>query len=259
MIHAQKVEDHFDQNANLWHNLYIKPGNANDVVLQDRMKISFELVKKHVKPGSHILDAGCGAGLLSHQLAREGYTVCGVDISSVMIQKCRDQFNQSFPGNHSHRFLVGNLSELDLEKESFDCIAALGYLEYQEDEASSIHHFYSLLKPGGWLIITGPQEKSIALVLSTWFSRMTRKPSPRPDISINLYGKSRFNELLVPGGFEVKDVYRHGFASFPVIGGGRKGIVLHKFLSALSKVIPIKAFCNDIVVAACKSSQPQNR
>jgi 2-polyprenyl-3-methyl-5-hydroxy-6-metoxy-1,4-benzoquinol methylase len=250
--HSQEVENHFDRYADDWRNLYIKPRSANDIALRNRMEISVRLLQKYLPNGGTILDAGCGAGLLSDRLAMLGFTVHGADISQSMIDMCVEHFNKNFPGGHPHLFSVGDLSQLKLENNSFDAVAALGFLEYIEDEASALRIFYSLLKPNGVLIITGPLKKSIALVLSTWVSKLTKKPSPRPSISIQLYSVSRFKELLKPVGFEIYEFHRHGFASFPIIGGGRKGILLHKFLPAISHILPIKSFCNDIVVAAYK-------
>jgi 2-polyprenyl-3-methyl-5-hydroxy-6-metoxy-1,4-benzoquinol methylase len=251
-VQPGKVEAYFSRNADEWHDLYINPRHANDMVLRDRMYISARFVEKYVPAGGKILDAGCGAGLLSDFLARKEYVVHGVDISPTMIDMCREHFDKNFPTGHPHRFSAGDISQLNLEPASFDAIAALGFLEYQEDEMPSLRYFYSLLKPGGRLIITGPLKTSIALRLSYMVSKLTKKPDPRPSISIHLYTPSRFKELLTPPGFVITDIHRHGFSSFPIIGGGRKGILLHKILSGISKVLPMKALCNDIVVAAYK-------
>jgi len=39
--------------------------------------------------GGYLLDAGCGTGLLTVELARRGYPVVGVDRSSVMLRQAR--------------------------------------------------------------------------------------------------------------------------------------------------------------------------
>jgi len=250
--HSEKVETYFNKNADEWHDLYIKPRNANDIVLKNRMDISLSFLQKYLPTGSKILDAGCGAGLLSDNLASLGYIIHGVDISPTMVEMCTNHFNKRFPNNNPHRFSAGDISSLNLPKNSFDAVAALGFLEYQENETPSLEFFHSLLKPGGFLVITGQLKTSIALAMSQTVSKLTKKPDPRPSISIHLYSPSRFKELLEPAGFEIKEINRHGFASFPIFGGGRKGILLHKTLSGMSKVLPIKALCNDIVVAAQK-------
>ncbi len=39
-----------------------------------------------LKPGDHVLDVGCGPGRHAHELARRGYRVTGLDISSTFIE-----------------------------------------------------------------------------------------------------------------------------------------------------------------------------
>src|SRR5215208_3997881 len=44
------------------------------------------LVERGVLPGAEILDAGCGTGRYSRELARRGYIVHGVDLSPGLIE-----------------------------------------------------------------------------------------------------------------------------------------------------------------------------
>ena len=44
------------------------------------------LVDRGVLPGSEILDAGCGTGRYAIELARRGYVVHGMDLSSDLIE-----------------------------------------------------------------------------------------------------------------------------------------------------------------------------
>ncbi|MHA2497311.1 MAG: class I SAM-dependent methyltransferase, partial [Candidatus Hodarchaeales archaeon] len=48
-------------------------------------------IKELLEPvkGSYILDAGCGEGYLSRELANAGASVVGVDFSGRMIEKCK--------------------------------------------------------------------------------------------------------------------------------------------------------------------------
>ena len=67
------------------------------------------------------------------------------------------------------------------------------------------------------------------------------------------------NDLLSSAGFEVKDIVRHGFAMCRLSRLGlpvsRQRFLVHKFLTALSAVLPIEVFANDIVVAAIKRNK----
>src|SRR5258707_5436658 len=48
------------------------------------------LVGRGILPGAAILDAGCGTGRYSRELARRGYIVHGVDLSPELIQVAKD-------------------------------------------------------------------------------------------------------------------------------------------------------------------------
>ena len=73
--------------------------------------------------GSHILDAGCGAGRVGGYLADVGHRVVGVDVDPALI----DAAEHDHPGP---RWLVGDLAELDLPArgitEPFDIIVSAG-------------------------------------------------------------------------------------------------------------------------------------
>ncbi|MDO5682477.1 MAG: class I SAM-dependent methyltransferase [Propionibacteriaceae bacterium] len=63
--------------------------------------------------GSHILDAGCGAGRTAGYLARQGHEVVGFDLDPVLIDAAREDFPDP-------TWLVGDLAELDLPSRGID-------------------------------------------------------------------------------------------------------------------------------------------
>ena len=72
------------------------------------------LIDAIVRPGSRVLDAGCGQGRVSGALHRRGHEVIGVDIDPVLLAAAR----QDNPGP---TYLLADLSTLDL--------GAAGYAE----------------------------------------------------------------------------------------------------------------------------------
>jgi ubiquinone/menaquinone biosynthesis C-methylase UbiE len=50
-------------------------------------EVDFLLAELSVKPGDSILDVGCGTGRHSIELARRGYSVTGIDLSSEMLAR----------------------------------------------------------------------------------------------------------------------------------------------------------------------------
>ena len=77
------------------------------------------LVDAIVPPRSRILDAGCGPGRSGGELHERGHTVVGVDVDPVLIAAAEEDH----PGP---TWLVGDLSELDLDEPPFDAALVAG-------------------------------------------------------------------------------------------------------------------------------------
>jgi SAM-dependent methyltransferase len=118
---------------------------------QDCAAITAWLSERGVLPGSRLLDAGCGTGRYSRELARRGYAVEGVDRSSDLIETARQSANGH--GN-SVSFRVGDI--LALPNARYDGILCRGVLnDFVSDEArrSVFAAFASALRPAGVLIL----------------------------------------------------------------------------------------------------------
>ena len=48
-------------------------------------EVDFIVSQLNLSPGARILDVGCGPGRHSHELARRGFTVHGIDISQTFV------------------------------------------------------------------------------------------------------------------------------------------------------------------------------
>jgi 2-polyprenyl-3-methyl-5-hydroxy-6-metoxy-1,4-benzoquinol methylase len=254
----KEISDFFDNQATAWFELYHRTRRASDLVLLDRMNIAIEFIQSRLAPGSRILDVGCGPGVVALHLARQGYCVNGIDISRKMISLCEKAFAEMPALNDQHAFTVGNFSEVDFDEGSFDGIFVLGFLEFQTDEIDVLKRFHEILRPGGVLIISGPMK--LALTELFGIRNITRAIVFGPsgtDISPpkNYYSLSRLNRLLSQAGFKVLDHKRHGFASFPFFSkiiGLKAEILLDRFFDNLANVLPLKAFCSDIIMVAEK-------
>lgn len=108
-----------------------------------------------VPPGSTLLDAGAGNGLLQYYLARAGYNIISVDRTPVNPNPAWDAFLDASPG--SVRRITADLSNLHmLDDQSFDAIVSISALEHNEpgNLRSCVRELLRLLKPGGVLTAT---------------------------------------------------------------------------------------------------------
>jgi len=118
------------------------------------------LVERGVLPGAQLLDAGCGTGRYSVELARRGYVVHGVDASADLI----DVANQSVrEGRGWLSFAVGDI--LERPPDRYDAILCRGVLNdviEDEDRASALEAFSQALRPGGVVILDVREWESSA-------------------------------------------------------------------------------------------------
>src|SRR5262249_36982230 len=74
-----------------------------------------------VRPGTRVLDVGCGVGRWSRHLAARGASVTGIDLSPTMITEARRRTRAAPQLRGECRFLVQDLAHLEAG-EKFDLI-----------------------------------------------------------------------------------------------------------------------------------------
>ncbi|MCG6534532.1 MAG: class I SAM-dependent methyltransferase [Syntrophales bacterium LBB04] len=129
-----------------------------DEAVRLEVKTDPEGVKKQaawcgLRPGSSVLDAGCGPGKVTsilYDLVRPGGEILGVDYSEDRIEYAREHY-----GNDPKvRFLVHDLRDPLRDAGAFDLIWVRFVLEYNRAESQDIvGNLTEVLKPGGHLCL----------------------------------------------------------------------------------------------------------
>lgn len=104
-----------------------------------------------VRPGSRVLDVGCGDGLLMSRIAVTGARVTGIDSDPVAVRRARTRL-AGFPNT---TVLLGDVLDAPgLDGRRFDlvtCVAVLHHLP----PAPALRRMGDLLEPGGELRVVG--------------------------------------------------------------------------------------------------------
>ena len=102
--------------------------------------------------GARVLDVGCGGGILSESLAKEGAKVTGIDQGTNVIKVAKLHMKES---NLDIDYKQLNIEDyFKLNKEKFDVITCLEMLEHVPDPSSIIERCAALLKPGGTIFFS---------------------------------------------------------------------------------------------------------
>lgn len=108
------------------------------------------LQQTQIEKGMRVLDIGCGNGELSRavsELVGLGGRVVGIDGSSSAIEAARSATQPT--GVQNIDYVVGNLSTLNFEANSFDCIVGRRVLMYVPNAQDVLAGLAAILRPGG--------------------------------------------------------------------------------------------------------------
>lgn len=117
--------------------------------------------------GARILDAGCGAGYGSAELARAARTVVGVDASTDAVRYASENYSA-----HNVLFLGASCTDLPLPDGSIDLVVAFEVVEHLADWQRFLSEVRRVLVPTGRLIISTPNK--------AYYAESRRLTGPNP-------------------------------------------------------------------------------
>ena len=117
--------------------------------------------------GAKALDVGCGGGILSDAMARQGAQVTGIDLSTKALKVAQLHALEAQTPGVQYR----EISAEDMAAEQpgvFDVVTCMEMLEHVPDPGSVVRACASLVKPGGWVFFStlnrNPQSFLFAIV-----------------------------------------------------------------------------------------------
>lgn len=104
-----------------------------------------------LKPGDHLLDLGCGAGVIAEYISDQtGAKVTGLDYAVSAITEAK---GRTADKRARLTFLQGDMNALDLPARSFDAVISLDTFYWVADLTDSLSQVIQTIKPGGQLAI----------------------------------------------------------------------------------------------------------
>ncbi len=150
-----EIRERFDNDVARFSNL--DTGQVSTIDAKLSLELITESAKRIVPHASTLLDIGCGAGNYSlMMLSKVPNLQCSlVDLSRPMLDKAYERV--SAQTNKTVTVLQGDIREVVLPENHFDIIlagAVLHHLRDDRDWETTFSKLYTLLKPGGCLMIS---------------------------------------------------------------------------------------------------------
>jgi len=142
-----------------------------------RLQFIIDDLKANIPSDGDVLDVGCGNGIISLNLGKEGFNVHGIDVSdkAIATAQAKNDFNNV-------NFEVLSAEGLQNNGKLYDAIVCSEVLEHLAKPEGLLSVLYHKLKENGRLIITVPNGKGPREVLVT-------KPTLRMSKSNNSFYK----------------------------------------------------------------------
>lgn len=114
--------------------------------------------------GRHVLDVGCGGGLLAEGMARRGARVTGIDLAPGALEVARLHALESGVAVDYRQIAAESLA--DVEPASFDLVTCLEMLEHVPDPPAVVAALARLVRPGGDVVCSTINRSAKAFALA---------------------------------------------------------------------------------------------
>ncbi len=155
--------------------------------------------------GAKVLDVGCGGGLLTEAMALRQAQATGIDLSMQLIDVARLHLLESGVKAEYRVIAVEDLAEL--EPGQFDAVTCMEMLEHVPDPHAILQACFTLLKPGGRLLLSTLNRTPAAFALAIVGAEYAARLLPKGTHDYRSFIKpSELAASLRPIGFELLDI-----------------------------------------------------
>lgn len=192
--------EYFDSLAGRWSEKY-----QASRLFQQRRALILSLLDRWQAKGGTALDYGCGAGVLTKDLADRFQSVVAVDRSEAMRAAAR-----SATAGLSN---VTVLAPEELQGKNFDLILCSSVIEYVNEDTEFLRELGDLLAPGGRLLITFPNRWGPLQMFNRSMVQYVRADC-YARYQAHVYTDKRINNMAAKAGLRCEAVV-HGVGLWP--------------------------------------------
>ncbi len=147
------VDEFFDANVSYWKEIY-EGEDINGIIYQQRQTAALKFIDELAFPRSvHVLEIGCGVGLMSIALAKRGFFVEAIDHAQAMVELADKQISKV--GLESRiTTCTGDIHDLAYQNRSFDLIVALGVMPWLHDFQRGLAEISRVLTIDGYVVLS---------------------------------------------------------------------------------------------------------
>jgi 2-polyprenyl-6-hydroxyphenyl methylase/3-demethylubiquinone-9 3-methyltransferase len=179
-----------------------------------------ELVGLH---GQHVVDVGCGGGILAESMAVRGAAVLGIDLADKPLAVAQLHARQAGVSVQYQRISAEALAAAQAGR--FDLVTCMEMLEHVPQPRSVIEACAALVEPGGWVFFSTINRNALsyllAIVGAEYVLRMLPRGTHRWDRFIR---PGELQSMAAPKGLVLRDARGLGYNPFT------RRFRLHRFL-----------------------------
>ena len=224
-----------------------------------RLQFIIDILKSNLPDGAVVLDVGCGNGIISRGLGREGFNVYGIDVSERAVEKAR-----SLTDLPNVKFDVISAEQLVADGKRYNAVICSEVLEHLDHPEKLLNTLYQSLADDGVLIVTvpngmGPREVFVTKPVikmqreQNWKWRMLTKTkkllgyrgttvqSEADDLThVQFFTKKALNKLAAENNFRITKFGVTNFIDdvFPFSLLTRKIKALQKLDASIADLLP---------------------
>lgn len=165
-----------------------------------------------LRDGSRVLDVGCGTGRHILELSQSPGTFVGLDMAEEDLKKMRYLLGMARGEGRVEgdvHIVQGDGARLPFADDEFENVICTETLEHVDNDEALMSELVRVLKPGGVLCVSVPDEYSERLL---W--RLSPRYRTAPGGHVRIYRRAQIKGLLKAHGAAPYDIqYRHSLES----------------------------------------------